>query len=138
MPGRIGALISEKGGRLLSLGAYLNKIKVVLENGKRVSFNTYIDSVRSSAINVANGIIDRYNIRKMVDELPDPGDIKIGDDALIGAKTANADTIITPDSLSIVKDILKDITKLRFDHLGFNNKKLAKINALGYIWSINE
>ena len=138
LPGRIGALISEKGGRLLSLGGYLNKIKVILDNGTRVPFNTYIDSVRSSAINVANGIIKNYGIRKMVDALPDPGDMKFGEDALVGAKTANADTAITKDNVSIVKDILKDITRLRFDHLGFNNKKLAKINALGYIWKINQ
>ena len=138
LPGRIGALISEKGGRLLSLGGYLNNIKVILDNGTRVPFNTYIDSVRSSAINVANGIIKNYGIRKMVDALPDPGDMKFGEDALVGAKTANADTAITKDNVSIVKDILKDITRLRFDHLGFNNKKLAKINALGYIWKINQ
>lgn len=138
LPGRIGAYISEKGGRLLSLGAYLNKIKVILNDGKRVPFNTYIDSVRASAINVANGIIKNYGIRKMVDALPDPGDVKIGDDAFIGAKTANAETPITEKNLSIVKDIIKDITKLRFDHLGFNNKKLAKINTLGYIWKINQ
>ena len=47
-------------------------------------------------------------------------------------------TVITKDNISIAKDILKDITRLRFDHLGFNNKKLAKINALGYIWRINQ
>lgn len=138
LPGRIGAYISEKGGRLLSLGAYLNKIKVILNDGKRVPFNTYIDSVRASAINVANGIIKNYGIRKMVDALPDPGDVKIGDDAFIGAKTANAETPITASNLDIVKNIIKDITKLRFDHLGFNNKKLAKINTLGYIWKINQ
>lgn len=138
LPGRIGAYISEKGGRLLSLGAYLNKIKVILKDGRRVPFNTYIDSVRASAINVANGIIKNYGIRNMVDALPDPGDVKIGDDAFIGAKTANAETPITESNLSIVKDIIKDITKLRFDHLGFNNKKLAKINTLGYIWKINQ
>jgi len=108
-----------------------------LDNGKRVPFNTYIDSVRSSAINMANGIIDRYGIRKMVNALPDPGDVKVGNDALIGAVTPMG-TVITDKNTSIVKDILKDITRLRFDHLGFNNKKLAKINALGYIWRINQ
>lgn len=110
---------------------------MVLNDGKQVPFNTYIDSVRSSAINIANGVIDRYDVRKTVNALPDPGDIKVGNDALEGAVTPMG-TAITKDNLFIIKDILKDITKLRFDHLGFNDKKLAKINALGYIWRINQ
>lgn len=110
---------------------------MVLNDGKRVPFNTYIDSVRSSAINIANGILDKYNVRKTVNALPDPGDIKIGNDALEGAVTPMG-TVITKKNSYIVKDILKDIARLRFDHLGFNNKKLAKVNALGYVWRINQ
>ena len=68
---------------MLSLGAYLNKVKVVLGNGQWVPFNTYIDSVRSSAINIANGVIRNYKIRESVDALADPGDVKIGEDALV-------------------------------------------------------
>lgn len=47
-------------------------------------------------------------------------------------------TVITKDNVSIAKNIIKDIMRLKFSHLGFNDKKLAKINALGYIWELNK